>query len=132
MLAAEVESPALRRSILDGHAKVQQASIADTAEHPLVNELCPALVFSLPTYQTVTPLEHKRCPAPANWREEATARGLAIFMRDGKSGAAWLETTPMRALAPGFVLPARSATKAGRNDPCPCGSGMKFKRCCGP
>ena len=22
-------------------------------------------------------------------------------------------------------------TKAGRNDPCPCGSGKKFKRCCG-
>ena len=21
--------------------------------------------------------------------------------------------------------------KAGRNDPCPCGSGKKFKRCCG-
>jgi uncharacterized protein len=23
-------------------------------------------------------------------------------------------------------------TKPGRNDPCPCGSGKKFKRCCGP
>lgn len=22
-------------------------------------------------------------------------------------------------------------TKAGRNDPCPCGSGKKFKKCCG-
>lgn len=22
--------------------------------------------------------------------------------------------------------------KTGRNDPCPCGSGRKFKRCCGP
>ena len=22
------------------------------------------------------------------------------------------------------------ASKAGRNDPCPCGSGKKFKRCC--
>lgn len=22
------------------------------------------------------------------------------------------------------------ATKAGRNDPCPCGSGKKFKKCC--
>ncbi|HRF11915.1 MAG TPA: SEC-C metal-binding domain-containing protein, partial [Candidatus Accumulibacter phosphatis] len=21
--------------------------------------------------------------------------------------------------------------KVGRNDPCPCGSGRKFKRCCG-
>ena len=25
----------------------------------------------------------------------------------------------------------RSAPKVGRNDPCPCGSGLKYKRCCG-
>ncbi len=27
--------------------------------------------------------------------------------------------------------PRRSAAKVGRNDPCPCGSGKKYKRCCG-
>ena len=26
---------------------------------------------------------------------------------------------------------ARSAPKIGRNDPCPCGSGKKYKKCCG-
>jgi hypothetical protein len=25
----------------------------------------------------------------------------------------------------------RRAAKVGRNDPCPCGSGKKFKKCCG-
>jgi len=25
----------------------------------------------------------------------------------------------------------REAAVAGRNDPCPCGSGRKFKKCCG-
>lgn len=25
----------------------------------------------------------------------------------------------------------RTAPKVGRNDPCPCGSGLKFKKCCG-
>jgi len=25
----------------------------------------------------------------------------------------------------------RASTKVGRNDPCPCGSGKKFKKCCG-
>jgi len=29
------------------------------------------------------------------------------------------------------ALRARAATTAGRNDPCPCGSGKKFKRCHG-
>jgi SEC-C motif-containing protein len=27
--------------------------------------------------------------------------------------------------------PIRNAMKTGRNDPCPCGSGKKFKKCCG-
>jgi len=26
----------------------------------------------------------------------------------------------------------RELPKVGRNDPCPCGSGKKFKKCCGP
>ncbi|MBQ2765785.1 MAG: preprotein translocase subunit SecA [Clostridia bacterium] len=32
----------------------------------------------------------------------------------------------------GIVSPtARTAPKVGRNDPCPCGSGKKYKKCCG-
>jgi hypothetical protein len=27
--------------------------------------------------------------------------------------------------------PVRKALKVGRNEPCPCGSGKKHKRCCG-
>jgi len=27
--------------------------------------------------------------------------------------------------------PKPSAVKVGRNEPCPCGSGKKYKRCCG-
>jgi preprotein translocase subunit SecA len=27
--------------------------------------------------------------------------------------------------------PKRSGPKVGRNDPCPCGSGKKYKQCCG-
>ncbi len=30
-----------------------------------------------------------------------------------------------------YAEPLRVASAAGRNDPCPCGSGMKYKRCCG-
>jgi uncharacterized protein len=28
------------------------------------------------------------------------------------------------------AVPARSGPRVGRNDPCPCGSGKKYKRCC--
>jgi len=27
--------------------------------------------------------------------------------------------------------PVRAGPKVGRNDPCPCGSGKKYKHCCG-
>jgi len=29
------------------------------------------------------------------------------------------------------VEPIHSEAKPGRNDPCPCGSGRKYKHCCG-
>ncbi len=31
----------------------------------------------------------------------------------------------------GFDLPAPKVAKVGRNEPCPCGSGKKYKKCCG-
>ena len=57
----------------------------------------------------------------------------------------WLQTPrpalegekPADALEGGRLFPGkvetfrREAPKVGRNDPCPCGSGKKFKRCCG-
>ena len=30
-----------------------------------------------------------------------------------------------------YSKPLRVGPKTGRNEPCPCGSGKKFKRCCG-
>jgi len=30
-----------------------------------------------------------------------------------------------------IVKPSVSLTKVGRNSPCPCGSGKKYKKCCG-
>ncbi len=44
-----------------------------------------------------------------------------------KKGGAWYFTT-------GKLIPkpvVRAAPKVGRNDPCSCGSGKKFKKCCG-
>src|SRR5262249_26240749 len=38
------------------------------------------------------------------------------------------QTGPAQAEAP---KPVRTAAKVGRNDPCPCGSGKKYKKCCG-
>jgi len=36
-----------------------------------------------------------------------------------------------RQVAPLHDKPAYAGAKTGRNDPCPCGSGKKYKKCCG-
>ncbi len=42
------------------------------------------------------------------------------------------ETSPARVLRPaGAPAVAAARVKVGRNDPCPCGSGKKYKKCCG-
>jgi len=47
---------------------------------------------------------------------------------------AWMRARneiPPQAAANPEAPPSPPAAKAGRNDPCPCGSGLKFKKCCG-
>lgn len=63
----------------------------------------------------------------------------AHFTQNGHAGAhhekseflqidgAWLFNRPLRE----GPAPVVSATRVGRNDPCPCGSGKKYKKCCG-
>jgi SEC-C motif-containing protein len=45
-----------------------------------------------------------------------------------KESGTWFFTTGKHLPPPQAV---RTAPKTGRNDPCPCGSGKKFKKCCG-
>lgn len=55
--------------------------------------------------------------------EQAVPKGVAkpdASIEAGRSHEA-IHPSPM----------SRSGTKIGRNDPCPCGSGKKYKKCCG-
>ncbi|MBN8480636.1 MAG: UPF0149 family protein [Xanthomonadales bacterium] len=66
-------------------------------------------------------------------REEGNARRWvdAVVPALAAIHAHWLARRPTR---PSMVTRApmrREAPKSGRNDPCPCGSGLKFKKCCG-
>ena len=48
------------------------------------------------------------------------------------AGAAGQAASPMRAASrPEAATVVRSQPKVGRNDPCPCGSGRKYKHCHG-
>ena len=74
-------------------------------------------------------------PAPVRVPREAMLRELGL---DGAAGPGSSKSQPsaprpaaagpLAAEPPSDPLPPR---KAGRNEPCPCGSGKKYKKCCG-
>ncbi|MYM68113.1 UPF0149 family protein [Pseudoduganella sp. FT55W] len=85
-----------------------------------------------------------------SWTADAWGAGFMAGVQLG--GDAW---APLRAQQPALLMPFQSpvnaakvtpsviqihaffhapvakAAKVGRNDPCPCGSGQKYKKCCG-
>jgi preprotein translocase subunit SecA len=78
------------------------------------------------------PVADRVAPRPAPLRAAAPAAkpGSVLERRPGAPGPA---TAPRPgASAGGAARPgAAPAAKVGRNDPCPCGSGRKYKKCCG-
>ncbi len=48
-----------------------------------------------------------------------------------QSAAGGADQLPRSAAAGSTALRQRTGPKIGRNDPCPCGSGKKYKKCCG-
>lgn len=71
-------------------------------------------------------------------RDESDLEREAIDARTGEAPdliPGWIETLNAWRLAHAAVPPtvpeAARPAKVGRNDPCPCGSGRKYKKCCG-
>ncbi|MER3403670.1 MAG: hypothetical protein C4337_10430 [Armatimonadota bacterium] len=52
-----------------------------------------------------------------------------VRVHDGSPNPATAQPTVQRLPD---TQPTQSAGKPGRNDPCPCGSGKKYKKCCYP
>jgi hypothetical protein len=63
-------------------------------------------------------------PFAAFLSPERQAMLESIRLSHGESDA------PLDAPVEAPTLSARSPHKPGRNDPCPCGSGKKYKKCC--
>lgn len=131
VLCAFVESKPLERMLMDSTLEPENFGVIETAEHPLVQASCPALWMKLKQFQTFTPLEWPQMPCPIDWRAEAP-NGFAIAVPHPdptETRQLYVASPPLRD-GHGIVI-APSHEKTGRNDRCPCGSGIKFKRCCG-
>jgi Preprotein translocase subunit SecA (ATPase, RNA helicase) len=66
---------------------------------------------------------------------QSESESKAEFTDDGASGTQGSGSMPQKGAVPERdthqETVRRAAPKVGRNDPCPCGSGKKYKNCCG-
>ncbi len=88
----------------------------------------PLVVIMMLLYENSPDPELRPPPIPDDKRDEMYARlaaGLALIYRyfepERRRMASLMQPVQQRRVGP----------KIGRNDPCPCGSGKKYKQCCG-
>ncbi len=62
--------------------------------------------------------------------EQAPARE-ALRHKEDTSAVSYSDNTPNTAKTTAGKTPAKAENRVGRNAPCPCGSGRKYKKCCG-
>ena len=66
------------------------------------------------------------------WRGARVAEPTAQSAQSEASGIRRQQQAAISGSArPDRPEPIKAAGRVGRNDPCPCGSGKKFKKCCG-
>lgn len=64
----------------------------------------------------------------ASFREDGVTKRHHEISRFARQGDNWYYVDGQ---TPAPVTQRNAGPKVGRNDPCPCGSGKKFKKCCG-
>ena len=102
------------------------SQLLDRVKHDVV------AILSTLKLQPETPLD--TFDTPRQSPEKLQFQHAAAATLDEASAAQQAAATPTPSLQPA-PLPAapfiRDGRKVGRNEPCPCGSGKKFKQCCG-
>ena len=77
----------------------------------------------------------KQFSAPSKVADSGTASFSGFKQAEAGSGTASLDSRQQTADGSKDLVRQKikddSGKKVGRNDPCPCGSGKKFKKCCG-
>ena len=56
---------------------------------------------------------------------------IRLCLRKHASSQIFYEDVPEDIGIEPITEPLQAAPRIGRNEPCPCGSGKKYKRCCG-
>lgn len=103
----------------EGNEVARQILLSDPDLYDLKRALVPACT-----------LMGQEFPELKAWREEIEEESRRQPFLSPSASVPVPATTPPPAPARTRPAPVIAAKKVGRNDPCPCGSGKKFKKCC--
>ena len=151
-IAREVAPPSAVEEEQDSEATTEVAEAEAEAEDLDLGELREMLPPGVDMRQVEQMLSSPRGALLADFSAFCQERGVGDEGDEAEMSDAmrelhdeWLQTPrdalegkrPAEALEGGRLFPdkietfRRETPKVGRNDPCPCGSGKKFKKCCG-
>ncbi|MGL4555438.1 MAG: SEC-C metal-binding domain-containing protein [Gemmataceae bacterium] len=101
--------------------------LEDRELRSLLLETCGMMGETFPEYE-----QWKETDRAEREAEERRRKAFAGSSRGRIEAAVERFTSLQAGVPPGLMMPAERDTpaKAGRNDPCPCGSGKKYKKCC--
>jgi len=103
------------------------SEMLDQVKHEVISQLARVRIRSEEEIAALEALERQQAQArlsQSQFRHEGSA-SLA------PTGEAQTHAPPLSNTPPPVIQVARSGPKIGRNDPCPCGSGKKYKHCHG-
>jgi uncharacterized protein len=124
---------------------IQETPLVELLESPEQRAFGQAKLETLPRYCRacdVRAMCNGGCPKNRFLRTPDGEEGLNYLCSGYKSffshcrpfitevAAVWSQQSPESQMPEAQDANARSRPKTGRNDPCPCGSGLKYKKCC--
>lgn len=125
----------LMRSRYTAHVLGDERYLHRTYEGTARRPFVPAPAGPRPQWTRLVIHRHEPGPRPdlaivefsAHYTEEGVEGVLEEKSEFRRVDGAWIYT---RALRQGPAPVRAAGPKVGRNDPCPCGSGRKYKQCC--
>jgi hypothetical protein len=110
--AADITQKTLLAKALSQHLSVESIPLVEKLIEEGYDSMMLSLEESLYTNCIINNIEH---PKLKEWKDHIEAKR---------------QHQQSQGPIPAFKQPAVNDIKVGRNDPCPCGSGKKYKKCC--
>ena len=125
---AETQTFELIDSVIAVATDIGAVEMLDAIRGWFADELPDSTMADLPWTEGHISRSYEAC------RDEQLGRGKG-YVRSVKREIGWwagfAEDQPVKPGPAPAGAPARNGAKIGRNDPCPCGSGKKYKKCHG-